>query len=143
MLVGPDNRPVKFRFGLLGARKADILVLAVSGLVAGHGNEQPLGALHDLDAPNGENTVNIDRGGGLAASSRTDGMNFYIVLGNGRCCILRQVYSSFSKFPVFLTGVVEHFLNALGQGREHRFPEQGIKTRQKQGANDNRQQDFE
>ena len=29
------------------------------------------------------------------------------------------------------------------RGREHRFPEQGIEARKEQGANDNRQQDFD
>jgi len=86
LLVGTDDRLVEFRFGLLRTREADILVLAVSGLIAGHGNEQPLGALHDLDTPHGKIAVDVDRGGGLAASLRADGVDFHIVLGNGRCC---------------------------------------------------------
>ena len=57
LLISADDRFVKFRFGLLGAGEADILVLTVSGFVAGHGNKQPLGALHDFDTPHGKITA--------------------------------------------------------------------------------------
>ena len=44
---------------------------------------------------------------------------------------------------MLLTSIVEHFLDPLSQGRQHRFSEQGIKPRKEQGAKDNRQQDFD
>jgi len=90
LLVSAEDRLVELRLGLLGAGKADILVFAVSGPVAGHGDKQPLGALHDFDAPHGEIAVDIDRGGGLAAALRANGMNFHIVFGGSRCCVLRH-----------------------------------------------------
>jgi len=143
LLVSAEDSLVEFRFGLFGAGKADILVLAVSGSVAWHGDKQPLGALHDFDAPHGEIAVDIDRGGGLAAALRTDGVDFHIVLGGGWCRIVRHDLSSFSKCPASLTGVIEHLFNALHKGWQHRFPEQGIQPRKEQSAQNNGNQNFD
>jgi len=143
LLVSAEDCLVKFRLCLLGAGKADILVFAVSGSVAGHGDKQPLGALHDFDAPHGKIAVDIDRGGGLAAALRTNGMDFHIVFGDSRCHIVRHDFSSFSKCPVSLTGVVEHFLDALYEGRQHRFSEQSIQPRKEQSAQNHGNQDFD
>ncbi|MPM09274.1 hypothetical protein SDC9_55590 [bioreactor metagenome] len=90
LLISAEDRLVKLCLGLLGAGKADILVLAVSGLIAWHGDKQPFRALHNFDAPHGKIAVDIDRGGGLAAALRTDGVDFHIVLGCGRCRVLRH-----------------------------------------------------
>ncbi len=55
--------------------------------------------------------------------------------------ISRKEKSTACAMP--LATIVEHFLDPLGQGRQHRFPEQGIKPCKEQGAKDNRQQDFD
>jgi hypothetical protein len=42
-----------------------------------------------------------------------------------------------------LACIIEHFLDPLGQGRQHRFPEQGVQTGQQQGAQNDGDQDFD
>ena len=77
LLVGIQNSRIKLHPGLFCAGKTDILVLAVSSPVAGHGDKQPLGAVHDLDASDGKAAVDVDRGGGTAASLRAQGGDFH------------------------------------------------------------------
>lgn len=68
---------------------------------------------------------------------------FTSYLGAAGVVFLGMVFSSFTRFPAQLTGVVEHLLDALGQGGEHRFPEQGIQPCEEQSAQNNSNQDFD
>jgi len=54
-----------------------------------------------------------------------------------------MVCSSFSKYPAKLTGVVEHFLNTLDQGRQYCFPEQGVQPRKEQSSQHHGNEDFD
>ncbi|MPN29104.1 hypothetical protein SDC9_176555 [bioreactor metagenome] len=91
-MIGVQHRLIELLPEFLGHWKADVLVLAVARFVAGHGDEQALGAVHHLHVPDGEAVVQVDGREGPDAALRPDGADFHVHLhrqGLFRGCLRR------------------------------------------------------
>ena len=127
LLVGSQNGILKLHPSILRARKADIFVLAVPGFVAGHGYKEPLAALHNLDAPDGEATVDIHGCRCFAGALRPECVDLDIIVGGVDRMGIAGAVGCFGGFLFFCPSVGLLFLNikmsglaALGsQGHGH------------------------